>query len=147
MAIRNFYDWGAEVNEVRTLWGKLFPIEASPPPLTCDSYSAARIDLDAILRGLAAIEARTVPPALHSEDFRSVHWFGTDYCFTATQAACVGVLWRAWENKTPEVSQELVLAGADSESGRLSDVFGGSEAWKTMIVQGTTKGDFSTSRA
>src|SRR5262249_42828715 len=29
----------------------------------------------------------------HGPDFRSVDWYGTPYTFTATQAACVKVLW------------------------------------------------------
>ena len=32
------------------------------------------------------------PEAAHSPDFRSVHWFGTEYTFTVSQAACVDSL-------------------------------------------------------
>ena len=30
-----------------------------------------------------------LPPARHSKDFRSVHWYGTNHCFTEAQAAVV----------------------------------------------------------
>jgi hypothetical protein len=35
--------------------------------------------------------------AAHGDDFRCVCWFGEVYEFTATQAACVKVLWEHWE--------------------------------------------------
>jgi hypothetical protein len=84
------------------------------------------------------------PPARHSIDFRSVHWFGTDYSLTATQAACVKVLWQAWENGTPELAQATILEDRDveSESTRLRDVFRNHSAWGTMIVPGKTGGSF-----
>lgn len=47
--------------------------------------------------------------AKHSPDFRSVNWFGTEYHFTATQAACVSVLWDAWTNGTPEIGGDTLL--------------------------------------
>lgn len=80
------------------------------------------------------------PPARHSPDFRSVHWFGNDYSFTATQAACVGVLWREWEDGTPDVGDATLLEAVDSRTGRIVDVFRGNGAWGTMIVPGETKG-------
>lgn len=86
-------------------------------------------------------------PARHSLDYRSVHWFGTDFTFTPTQAACIKVLWEAWENKTPEVGQQAILVSAevDSESERLADLFKNHSAWKTMIIPGSTRGAFSLS--
>jgi hypothetical protein len=100
--------------------------------------------------GLVATEnleaGQTLPSARHSTDFRSVYWFGTDYTFTATQAACVAALWTAWENGTPDVSQEHVLAQAGAESQRLSDVFSGHSAWKTLIVAGGSKGAYRLKR-
>lgn len=35
--------------------------------------------------------------ARHSSDFRSVHWYGTDYTFTKEQARVVEQLWQEWE--------------------------------------------------
>jgi len=83
--------------------------------------------------------------AAHSPDFRSVHWFGRDYSFTATQAACVKVLWEAWQNQTPEVGDQTVLEKVEANSERLDHVFrlrGRAQhpAWGKMIVAGATKG-------
>jgi hypothetical protein len=77
-------------------------------------------------------------------DFRSVHWFGNNHSFTRTQAACVKVLWAAWENGTPELDQQTVLTApeVDSESKRLADLFKDHPAWGTMLVQGKTAGSY-----
>jgi len=78
--------------------------------------------------------------AKHSSDFRSVNWFGTLYEFTELQAACVKVLWEAWENETPTVGDATVLEAAESHAGRLMYVFRDHAAWGTMIAEGSTKG-------
>jgi hypothetical protein len=83
----------------------------------------------------------------HGPGFRSVHWFGTEHSFTTGQAACVRILWEAWENRTPEVSEQAILEVSGSSGDRLRDLFkekgkGFHGAWKTMIVSGTTKGTF-----
>jgi hypothetical protein len=78
----------------------------------------------------------------HSEDFRSVTWDGQDYAFTSTQAACVKVLWEAWDRRTPEVGGQTVLDKAECEGKRLPDVFRGHAAWGRMIVPGSTKGSY-----
>ncbi len=93
--------------------------------------------------GTGGTNARQEPdPCRHSADFRSVHWFNTDYTFTSSQAAVVGVLWIAWENGTPDVGQETILAEAKLDTKRLPDLFKGHRAWGTMIVSGETKGAF-----
>jgi hypothetical protein len=89
-------------------------------------------------------------PCQHSEDFRSVLWFGTNYTFTATQAACVSVLWRAWEQGTPDVAQATILqhVEVDAAAKRLVDIFRERKsstyhpAWRTMIVKGSRKGTY-----
>lgn len=83
-------------------------------------------------------------PARHSDDFRSVHWYGKDYTFTRTQAACVGVLWRAWKAGTPELGQQTILEHptVEAESDRLIDVFKQCPAWGKMIQKGTTSGAY-----
>lgn len=78
--------------------------------------------------------------ARHSKDFRSVHWFGKDFTFTAIQAAVVGVLWAAWEHDVPDVGDATLLMEAGSDSKRLVDLFKGHPAWATVIVEGKTKG-------
>ncbi len=84
--------------------------------------------------------------AKHSTDYHSVLWYGTEYKFTNTQAACVKVLWEAWEQGTPDVGQAAILEEVDSDRRRLSDVFGRGKkrhpAWGTMIQPGATKGTF-----
>jgi hypothetical protein len=84
------------------------------------------------------------PSARHSRDFRSVHWFGADHFFTPTQAACVKVLWEAWENGTPDLGQDSILEHpeVEAESERLVDVFKGHPAWGTMIAKGQTAGAY-----
>jgi|GEM_PF-2934798 len=83
--------------------------------------------------------------ARHSADFRSVVWFGQEYMFTANQAACIRLLWEAWENGTPEVSGAMILENAGIDQKRLSAVFRGHPAWGTMIRPGQTKGSYRLS--
>jgi hypothetical protein len=94
-----------------------------------------------------AREKEPVPPRRHGVDFRSVDWDGATYKFTKAQAACVGVLWQAMDNGTPEMDQATLLEEADLRGKRLIDVFrkrkspsGYHPAWATMIVAGSTKG-------
>jgi hypothetical protein len=77
--------------------------------------------------------------ARHSADFTSVFWFGREYTFSRTQAACVNILWQAMRNGTPDLGQAYILEEAGSESSRLADVFKESDAWGIMIVS-TRKG-------
>lgn len=84
--------------------------------------------------------------ALHSDDFRTVNWYGTEYIFTFTQAECVRVLWEEWARGTPEVSEVTIQSKMGRRCGRLRDVFkksnnGTHPAWGTMICRGT-KGAF-----
>jgi hypothetical protein len=76
----------------------------------------------------------------HGPDFRSVRWFGTNFTFTAMQAACVGILWTAWENGTPEVGNHTLLVEAGAETKRIDHHFRDHPAWGTMIRPGKTKG-------
>jgi len=92
----------------------------------------------------ASHQGKPLHPARHSADFRSVHWYGDNYTFSPTQAACVKVLWMAWENGTPELGQETILEHpeVEAESKRLVDVFKGHPAWSRMIVKGNTAGAY-----
>jgi hypothetical protein len=97
------------------------------------------------LLALRELVAGTGPDcARHSLDYRSVRWCGTDYTFTSVQAACVKLLWEAWENGTPELGQATILEHeyVGSESSRLVDLFKKHPAWQTMIVSGTTSGSY-----
>lgn len=90
----------------------------------------------------AAMKSDNQKPARHSDDFRSVHWFGTDYSFTGQQAAAVEILWKEWEHGTPEIGGHTLAVKIDSDSKRPRDIFKGNPALGTMIVQGKTKGSY-----
>lgn len=81
----------------------------------------------------------------HSADFRSVHWSGEDYQFTATQAAAIKALWEAWEAGAPELSQATILERAGSETERLRDLFRDHPAWGVFVVSGSSKGSYRLS--
>lgn len=139
------HTWAIDAREkVRKLNGD------NPTPAPSDKGRAAPLKQQSKAEGgepLAAAPpaAPEAPPtARHSADFRSVHWFGAKHSFTPTQAACVKLLWEAWENRTPEVGQEWILQHPDveSESKRLVDLFKVHAAWGTMIVKGRTDGSF-----
>jgi hypothetical protein len=124
------------------------PLELPEPPRTIAQA------LETALSALAPLPPPRVeqpeepkPAARHSTDFRSVHWFGTNFSFTPTQAACVNILWREWENGTPEVGEDTILLDnqVDAESKRLLDIFRGHPAWGAMIVRGATKGAYRLS--
>ena len=82
------------------------------------------------------------PSATPSPDYRSVVWYGANYSFTKSQAKCVEILWKAWENGTPEMDGLTVLTGAEAAGTRLIDVFRDNDAWGKMIQPGTTKGSY-----
>lgn len=89
-----------------------------------------------------SFKEKKAPATAHSPDFRSVSWFSKSYSFTATQAACIKVLWEAWEQGTPEMGEPAILAEAESNSPRMRDIFRNSPAWENLIVPGSTKGSF-----
>lgn len=80
----------------------------------------------------------------HSSDYASVHWFGADYTFTSKQADAVSEWWAAWQNGTPALHDDTVLAELESNArGKphaLRDLFKGHPAWDTMIVRGPRQG-------
>jgi hypothetical protein len=80
------------------------------------------------------------PTARHSDDFRSVNWYGAAYSFTANQASVVRQLWEAWERGTPDVGDHTLLENADVQSERLNVMFRDHPAWKTMIQVGASRG-------
>lgn len=82
-----------------------------------------------------------VPDARCSDDFRSVWWFGRNYSFSTNQAEVVKVLWKAWKNKTPEVSDITLLDESGGDAKKIRDVFKETgntmnDAWGTMIQRG-----------
>lgn len=85
---------------------------------------------------------------MHSDDFRTVTVDKKNYNFTPTQAACVSVLWDAWERGTAEISGSTILEDnrVESNAERLRDIFRSRgkqhPAWGTLIREGETKGTF-----
>jgi hypothetical protein len=73
----------------------------------------------------------------HSLDFTSVNWFGTEYTFTPSQGRVVEFLWKAWENRTPDVRYDSTIKdAADVDSASLPMLFdkGKHPALEKMIV-------------
>jgi hypothetical protein len=85
-------------------------------------------------------KSKSAEPCRHAPDYRSVRWYGRSYSFTANQAACIKVLWEAWEKGVPEVGDHAVLERAGIVSDRLDLVFRNQRAWGTMILPGRTRG-------
>src|SRR5947209_6250518 len=115
---------------LRKVLRRLDRIEARPPIV---------VNVGATGGAPEPVPIRTPPPARHSPDFRSVHWYGKDYLFTPMQAKVVEQLWLAWKNGTPGVGHHTLLEAADSEQDRLSGVFRDRQGrlhpcWEEMIV-------------
>jgi hypothetical protein len=73
--------------------------------------------------------------ARHSPDFSSIWLFGKYYEFTPLQAAIVAILWDAWRQGTPGVSQPHLLRKSGAPvTGRLADIFRSSTAWGEAIL-------------
>jgi hypothetical protein len=106
----------------------------------------------------AKLQTRSAMPpadstATHSDDYTSVDWFGVGYRFTkGQQAESVRVLWEAWQNKTPTLSEKTIgeKIGSSGDNFQLAKVFrkkkkrGGyalHEAWGKMIVR-SAKGTY-----
>lgn len=92
--------------------------------------------LQDLLRGVVARAEHTHPANRHSTDYCSALWDAVEYTFTTMQAACVGVLWKNWEQGTPTISEATILEEAGSAAARLRDVFdkGQHPAWGTVII-------------
>ena len=80
----------------------------------------------------------------HSDDFRSMRWFGITYSFTPNQAAVMKVLYEHWVKGVPEIGQETLLLAIDPEAppDRLSMVFRNHPAWMKVIISGRSKGSY-----
>jgi hypothetical protein len=100
-----------------------------------DDPLCLQLPLPALLQRLA--------PCSHGPDFCTIRWNGQRYTFTATQRAIVRQLWAAWESGNSDMGQEALLAGAESESDSIADLFRGKHpAWGVVIIQGDLKGTY-----
>lgn len=101
------------------------------------AYEDVRQALDALLQrvlvAMACSSDGSQSVARHSQDFASVYWFGKLYTFSPNQAACIRVLWEAWNNKTPVLGEPAIQEAAGVDSN-LRNVFRDHEAWDTLIT-------------
>lgn len=70
----------------------------------------------------------------HTTDFLFVLWKGVRYQLSPKQAAVVRQLWEAHGRGLPDVHQEQLLRGADSDGVRLVDLFKRHPAWQNLII-------------
>lgn len=90
------------------------------------------------------------PDPKHLSDFQRVYYPGlspADFSFSPKQAKVVAVLWEArFELDNPDVDQAALLREADSDCGRLLDLFRRAgrthPAWGTLIVPGARPASF-----
>lgn len=79
-----------------------------------------------------------------SSDGRSLRWFGRSYAFSAAQGAVVRALYDAWQAGSPEVAGQRLLELAESDGGRVRDLFWKTSGWPAfedgVIGPGRTKG-------
>jgi hypothetical protein len=123
--------------DVRRLWrlmrelvGKGVAPRHPGEPGSLPDLWAARAAVAAALGWCQGLEETCCGECRRGAGFRSVVWFCTPYTFTAGQAACVEVLWGAWERGTPDVSQAHIMEGiSDRDQPRLSDLFSRHPAW------------------
>ncbi len=86
---------------------------------------------------------RVAEENIHSADFTSVIWNGTNYQFNKTQAECVKLLWQEYKKGALTLSEKTIgeEIGSDADNFRLIHVFrnhkskGLHPAWGRMIVK------------
>ncbi len=144
-----------ELNRQRTeLFGKIKALHDAfqangkkwSDPVQAPDWEAVTQQYDAVMDKLEAMRDRQPKqPANdceHSDDFRSLCWFGERYSFTTKQAPAVRLLWENWEKGTPDVGDETLLLAIDPDAppAKLNTLFRDHPGWGTMIVSGGSKG-------
>jgi hypothetical protein len=76
----------------------------------------------------------------YSHDFRSIRWRGRSFKLSKRQADVVRLLYRAYENGIPEMSDRVICAELQTPGSRLRDTFRKSKAWGTLILKGSRPG-------
>jgi hypothetical protein len=84
-------------------------------------------------------------PCSAGPDFTSLLWNGIRYTFSPTQRAIVRQLYEAWRTGHPDVGQETLLAGANSDGSSVADLFRRHPAWSVAIIASPTKGAYRLS--
>lgn len=70
----------------------------------------------------------------HGTDHAALNWYGTLYTFAPKQRIVIAALLHARDQCYDWVSQEVLLELAESDGGRLRDLFRGHPAWGVLIV-------------
>jgi hypothetical protein len=77
-----------------------------------------------------------------SPDGRSVNLRGEVFTFTPTQARVFEILYDAYKNGTPEISETHIIHILGYEKGKVKDVFKRHANWQKLIVKGERKDTF-----
>lgn len=120
-------------------------------PNVVDSLSPHKLadtleSLARVFRSQAQVPSQA--PIAVSIDGRSARWFGELLEFTPQQAAVVLLLWDAFQNGTPTIGGETILAHIEAGSGtRVQHIFDNSRhpAWGTFIIAGGPRNSFRIS--
>jgi hypothetical protein len=73
-------------------------------------------------------------PPSHAWDFSSIIVKGVKYNLTPKQRIIVASLWAAWESGNPHLTGTYLLLKADSEQGKMSQIFRNAPIWKDQII-------------
>ncbi|HEY1381000.1 MAG TPA: hypothetical protein VGF55_29640 [Gemmataceae bacterium] len=123
-----------------------FGPDARPGRIVIELHGAPPLTLPVLGTPPADEPTATSPPAreessVHSaEDFRTVLWHGQVYGFSPAQAKVVAALWAAREAGRPDVPNEALVRAGGTGDDRLEEVFNGSPAWGTLILEGAARG-------
>lgn len=128
----------AIADEGRRAIGAALVVEGTSP---ASAYVTSQISSDDRVIAKKVPNLSAEQECSHSEDFRSVVWYGQKFEFTATQARCIEILWRNRE-KGLVIAAAVLLERAEVSSDRVSVVFRRHPAWKSLIVPGSTKGTY-----
>lgn len=81
----------------------------------------------------------------HSDDYRTVIWHGRQFTFSPTKAIVIQLLHEANLAGMPDVSGQVLIEKAESNSNRISDLFRDDPAWNVLVVSGKDKGTYRLS--
>ena len=76
----------------------------------------------------------------YRDNSRYVRWQGRSFKLSNRQAEVVRLLYRAYENGIPELSDKFICENLGTSGSRLRDTFRKSKVWGTLIVEGSRGG-------
>ena len=80
---------------------------------------------------------------VHGENYESIVFRGKSYALTTIQRPVVRLLNEAWEKRNPPVSWSVIKDRTGTLSRSMSDIFGKSPLWKTLIVEAGARGVYT----